>query len=463
MSKVFVFGVDCAPPEYILGEWLEELPNIKKLVERGCFAKLNSSIPPLSGVAWTTITTGMNPADTGVFEYVYRKDRSYEDIHVISSKNIKQRRVWEIAAEQGKKIIACLIPLAWPVKPINGVVISGTLTPSTDLEYTWPREIKNEINNLFEKFIIDGEEFRDINKNEVIKNEYHITQMHFKLMKHLLKNKDWDLFFGVLSKSDAVNHNFLRYVDKSHRKYDPNSEFKNTMKEYWQYVDKELGEMLEMLDEDTRVIVLSDHGIQRMHNRVNLSDWLINEGYLVLKSEYSEQRKNEKIKLKMNMVDWDKTKAWAIGAYEGQIFINLKGREERGIIEDHEYLNLVEELSEKIKKIKGDDEKELDTKIFLKERDFRGEAEEYAPDLMIYFDNLYYGCNTSLIGNKVLWSPSTAKGSDDTAHSRQGIFAMDNKKCRGNLGEVNAVDIAPTILKELNLEIPGKLRGKIIS
>jgi len=62
MSRVFVFGIDGAFPEYIFGEWKDELPNIKRLMENGAYAVLNSTIPPLSGPAWITITTGKPPA-----------------------------------------------------------------------------------------------------------------------------------------------------------------------------------------------------------------------------------------------------------------------------------------------------------------------------------------------------------------------------------------------------------------
>ena len=87
---------------------------------------------------------------------------------------------------------------------------------------------------------------------------------------------------------------------------------------------------------------------------------------------------------------------------------------------------------------------------------------EEAPDMIVYFDNLQYGCNTSLIGNKTLWSPSTAQGSDDAAHSRQGIFIMKNNKAKGNLGEISYLDIAPTIFNELGLEVPKDMKGKVI-
>ena len=86
-----------------------------------------------------------------------------------------------------------------------------------------------------------------------------------------------------------------------------------------------------------------------------------------------------------------------------------------------------------------------------------------APDLIIYFDNLEYGCNTTTIGNDTLWSPQTAKGSDDAGHSTQGIFIMDNGGLKKkDLGEISYLDVAPTILTELGIEVPEDMEGKVI-
>ncbi len=469
MGKVFVLGIDGAFPEYFFGKWLDELPNIKKIIESGGYAKLNSTIPPLSVVAWSSIYTGKSPADTGIFEYVYRKNFSYNDIHVISSKNLKEKTVWQIASDNDKKSIVCYTNLTWPIKPFDGYLLGDPLSPSgEDIQLTHPKELKEEIEKILGEFphpnfsefrdTSKGSNFREIPKEDIINGIYSLTEKHIDVIKYLIKNKQWDLFFGVIGTSDRMNHAFWRYMDKGHRKYEKGSKFENALRDYYKFVDAKLGELLSLLDNDTKIIILSDHGITRMHTRVNLTDWLIKEGYLILKEQIKE-----KSVFKPEMVDWMKTKVLAIGAYEGQIFINLKGREPEGIVEEADYDKLIEELAEKIKQIKGDDGKILDTKIFKKKDYFNGKCNEIAPDMIVYFDNLHYGCNNSLIGNETLWSPNTAKGSDDACHSRQGIFIIKNGVFKNeNLGEIDALDVAPTILNELNIDIPNEMKGKVI-
>ena len=462
MGKVLVLGIDGAPPEYFFHSWLNELPNIRKLINKGCYAELNSTIPNLSIVAWTSIITGKPPADTSIFEYIYRENYSYNDIRIVTSRNIKAKTAWEIASEKWKKPIVCFVVGMWPVRPFDGLLIAGPNIPNReDVEFTHPKNLKEEIERVLgKKLIVDipsVKDFRNMSKEKLIEEAYYVTKMHFDKIKYLIKNKEWDLFWGFIGQSDRLNHMFWRYMDPLHRRYDSKSEFKDTLKNYYKFFDQGLGEVLELLDRDTKLIVLSDHGITRMHNRINLTDWLIKNNYMVLKEPIKSRTE-----FKPEMVDWKKTKVFAIGAYESQIFINLKGREPEGCVEKEDYYSLLKELKEKLKNIPGDDGLILDTKFFMKKDYFKGRYQDIAPDMVVYFDNLHYGCNNSLIGNETLYGLETAKGGDDACHSWKGIFIMDNHKSKGYLGEIDNLDVTPTILKMLDVDIPKDLKGKVI-
>ncbi len=459
MSKLFVLGIDGAFPEYIFGEWRNELPNINKLMQNGVYARLDSPVPCLSATAWSSILTGKPPADTGIFEYIQRKRDSYEEWRVISSHSLKEKTVWQILSDNGKESVACYPILSWPIKPFKGSLISGSLTPSgKDVENVYPAELKKELEGMFgEVPTADIPLFRDLSKEQIIEGVQKLTDKQIEVEKYLMKNKKWDMFFALIGLSDRMNHAFWRYMDNKHRKYDPNSPFKDALKNFYLYVDKKLGEFLQIVGEDTRVIVLSDHGITRLHTRVNLTDWLIKEGYMTLKQPITE-----KTRFTFDMVDWSKTRVFAIGAYEGQIFINLKGREPEGIVEQADYDSLLEEVIAKIAKISGDDGNKLETKFFRKKDHFNGKHFEEAPDAIIYFDDLEYGCNTTLIGNETMWSPQTALGSDDAGHSKQGIFIMSEKGKERDLGDISYLDVAPTILHLLGVPVPEDMKGKIL-
>ena len=458
-KKVVVFGIDGAFPEYVFGEWIDELPNIKKLMKEGAYARLNSTIPPLSVVAWTSITTGKHPADTGIFEYVYRKNHFPTDTRIVSSRNLTEKTIWQIASENSMKSTVGYLILTWPIISFNGNLICGTLSPDgKDAETVYPAELKKELNSLFGEIPgTDVPNFRNISDEETAEKINKLTKKQLEIAKYLLKNKEWDLFFWVVGVSDRMNHTFWKYIDREHRKYEPYSKFKDTLKNYYKLLDSELGEIIESAGKDTVVIVLSDHGIMRLHTRIKLTDWLIKEGYMVLKKPATE-----KLEFDFSMVDWKKTKAFAIGAYEGQIFINLKGREPEGIVEKEEYDALIEEIISGLGKIRGDKGECLNNRFFKKKEYFHGKCERIAPDLIVYFDNLQYGCDNTLVGNETLYGERTAKGPGDTGHSMQGIFIIKNGKCGGDLGEVSYLDVAPTILSELGIKIPDDMTGRII-
>ena len=194
-----------------------------------------------------------------------------------------------------------------------------------------------------------------------------------------------------------------------------------------------------------------------MHTRINISDWLIQEGYLVLK-----EKVNALSRLDLEMIDWTKTKAFAFGAYDCQIHINLKKEEGPGIVTQEEYGPLMEELAGKLKALKGNMGETLKTQIFKKPKNFQGKYENIAPDMIIYFDNLEYGSNTTQIGNAELYSKQTALGSDSAAHSEQGIFIMAPSNKKGPLETRNLIDVFPTILKKLRIDVPNDIQGKSV-
>jgi predicted AlkP superfamily phosphohydrolase/phosphomutase len=470
-QRVFVLGIDGGMPEKIFGEWKDDLPNMKRLMGDGSYARLNSTDPPLSITAWCSITTGKSPTDTGIFEYIYRKGKSYDDIVVMTSRNLKEKQIWEIISDRGLKSVVPYVINTWPLKPFDGWLVAGPQRPDDADKSVYPPELKEELIDKFGEvpsfdipnFRSSYEIARKIKKEGppkefVIEECYKVAEKGVRVMEHLIKTKDWDLFFGVIGMTDRMNHMFWKYCDKTHRKYDPESKYLNVLKEFYKFIDVKIGELLDLLDKDDKVIILSDHGIMKLNTRVNTTDWLIREGYMVLKEKIKD-----KTPFTLDMVDWSKTKVFAIGAYEAQFFINLKGREPEGIVEPEDYDDLINELSGKLVEIPGDWGEKLKTEILYKKKDYDGKHVDDAPDMIVYFHGMQYGANSTLIGNDTLWSPSTAKGTDDATHSLQGVFIIkDNMNKNGDIGEISYLDVAPTVLHLLDTEIPGDMKGKVV-
>ena len=219
---------------------------------------------------------------------------------------------------------------------------------------------------------------------------------------------------------------------------------------------------LKYVPKDAAIIVVSDHGAKRMLYRININEILVEEGYLKIK-----KRVKKPVSLRYleenEYIDWSKTKAFGLGAYIGQIFLNLEGREPKGIIKKNEYTSIREDLSNIFKDLRGPNGERLNNKVFLKEQVYHGSKVERMPDITIYFDNLHYGANES-IGFNSKYSLETAKGPDDSNHGEYGIFILKDPEDRikGKIAGIRLEDLMPTILKMLNIKVWANIDGKSI-
>lgn len=451
-KKILVMGLDCMPPELIFKKYKKDMPNFHRLMKNGIFGKLRSSTPPSSTNAWLSMATGKSSESFGIYDYVYRKNRSYTDIGVVNSTLVKDDYIWDILSKNRKRAIVVNMPMTYPPKKINGFMVSGILTPSEKSHYTYPDDLKQEINNKLDTYQIRIPDVRKIKKEELVEKLFNLTEMRFKLIKYMLVQKEWDFFMGVIYSTDALMHNFWRYIDRKHRKYENNEKMTERIREYFRYVDSEIGKIVSEVGKETTIILMSDHGAKRMDGRINLNNWLLKEGYLVLKS-----KPKEPVSIFMADVDWKKTKAFAFGAYYASVFINLKGRDPEGCVKKPEYKKLKKELIKKLKNIPDDRGKKMNTKIF------EVPEGENSPDLLVYFDDLHWGTN-STVGNKTLYSWATEKGPDDAIHASPGFFLIHDKSISKKRfeGRRDIRDITPTILKIMGIKIPNDVEGKPI-
>jgi predicted AlkP superfamily phosphohydrolase/phosphomutase len=95
--------------------------------------------------------------------------------------------------------------------------------------------------------------------------------------------------------------------------------------DYYKYVDEEIGNILELLDDDTNVLVVSDHGAQRLEGGFCVNEWLRREGLLVLKEHVTKPTP-----FSSSLVDWKRTRVWSEGGYYARVFFNVEGREPEG-------------------------------------------------------------------------------------------------------------------------------------
>jgi predicted AlkP superfamily phosphohydrolase/phosphomutase len=455
-SRVFVIGLDSTPPELIFEKFKDELPNLSSLTDKGVYGSMESCHPPITIPAWMVMVTGKDPGTLGMYGFRHRRIGSYTETYIVNSLHVKEPTIWDILSTKNKKSCIIGVPPGYPPKPVNGYLVSCFITPNIKRDYTHPTELKYEIEKLVGEYVFDVE-FRVENRHKLLKELYEATDQHFKVLNYLVESKPWDFFMFVEICVDRVHHAFWKFFDKNHHLYQPGNEFENVIEDYYKHIDTKIGELLKKVGKDTVVIVVSDHGAKGMRGAFSINDWLIEKGYLAVKEKPKEVTDFEKLN-----IDWSKTKAWGWGGYYARIFLNVKRREPQGLIEKENYESFREELAEELKEIRDPSGRRMDTLVFKPEQLYR-QIKGEPPDLMVYFDNLYWR-SAGTVGHNTLYLPENDIGPDDAVHSQNGVYIIYDPEGRisHKQKDISIYDFAPTTLKILGLQPPKDMVGKVL-
>ena len=451
--KLFVIGLDSAPPELLFNEFIDDLPNVKKLLQKSIYGPMKSCIPAITIPAWACMATGKTPGELGLYGFRHRKSNSYTDIWIAHSLTIKEKAVWDYLGEKGYKSVLVGIPPSYPPKKINGWLISCFITPDSSVNYTYPPDLKKEVEKIVGEYIFDVV-FRKDDRDTVKEQVWEMTEKRFEVIRYLIQEKDWNYFEFVEIGLDRIHHAFWKYFDENHHLHEPNSKYKNTIRDYYKLLDKEIGKTLKLLDDDIAISLVSDHGVKRMKGAFAVNQWLRDEGLLKINDEISSISKLENLN-----IDWDKTVAWAWGGYYSRIFLNVKGREKRGVIRFSEYESVREEIAEMVKSIRGPNGEKWKTEVFYPE-DIYPVANGDKPDMMVYLDELYWRAAGTL-GHPSNYLPENDTGPDDAVHSEYGVFVLHLPGMdRSRIVNATIYDFAPTVLSLFGMkDVATSLRG----
>lgn len=458
--KVFVIGLDCAPPEHLFEDWREELPNLNKLISKGVYGKLASCVPCITVPAWSVMMSSKDPGQLGIYGFRNRADHSYDNMMIATSSAVHEDRVWDILSRAGKRVNVVGVPGTYPPRPVNGNLVGCFLTPSIKSNYTHPAGLKEEIAKWVGDYDVDVPQFRTDDKDYLLKQIYDMTEKRFEVVKHMITEKPWDFFMFVEMGTDRINHGFWSYTDPRHWRFEEGNKYIDSIRDYYHYIDKGIGEMLELVPDDTVIIVVSDHGAKRMDGGIAINEWLMNEGYLVLKQppESGKIVPFEKVD-----VDWSKTRAWGSGGYYARVFMNVEGREPNGIIKESDYERERDELKRRIEAIPDPEGNPLSTRVY-KPQDVYAEIKNVPPDLIVYFGDLLWR-GVGSFGHGGTYTRENDTGPDDANHARDGVFIMyDPEQDMGGreLSGLEIMDVAPTILDLMGIPVPRDMRGNII-
>ncbi len=452
--KILVLGLDCAAPELLLG--YDDLANIRRLMDAGAYGRLESVVPPITVPAWMCLATSQDPGSLGVYGFRNRVDHSYGGLSIATSRSITEPAIWDQLAREGKRSIIIGLPPGYPPRRINGLSVSCFLTPDTEKNvFTHPAELSQEIRQLVGHYPVDVQGFRTDDKVWLRDQIFAMSRIQFQVVRHLMQTKDWDYFHFVDIGLDRIHHGFWKYHDQEHVLHEPDSPFRTTVHDYYRHLDEEIGRVLDLVNDETIVLLVSDHGAQRLDGGFCVNEWLVREGLLVLKSYPKEVTPFAKLE-----VDWEQTKVWSEGGYYARVFLNVKGREPQGAIEPSEYEPFRNRIKAKFEATVDTQGKPLGTLVFKPEEIYH-EVRNVAPDLIVHFGGLYWR-SIGGVGYPTIHILENDTGPDDCNHAQFGAFilAAANNPLRGELTGARLLDIAPTLLELGGYEIPAAMQGR---
>jgi len=212
---------------------------------------------------------------------------------------------------------------------------------------------------------------------------------------------------------------------------------------------------LELIDDDTAVVVVSDHGAQRLDGGFCVNEWLRREGLLVLKEDPSKPTP-----FSPKLVDWSRTKVWSEGGYYARVFVNVQGREPEGVIPQSEYASFLNELQQRFEALLDDLGQPMGNLVFRPDDIYR-HVRNVPPDLIVHFGGLFWRSIGGL-GYPELYLAENDTGPDDCNHAQFGSFliAAPNLPARGEVQGMHLLDIAPTVLDLMKVAPGDAMQGK---
>ena len=455
---MIVIGLDGGHFE-LIEPWINTLPNIKFIKDNGCWADMMSCLPPVTAPNWKCYSTGLNPGKLGIF-YWELIDFKTHRVKLPNFFNTDFIEIWDYLNNASISTGIQGVPLTSPgLRRRLGYFVGGAPTVGTSNWFT-PSNLSNSIvaNKYTPNFINSIRINPEKAKPEILKK----VEAEFELAKAL-----------ITKYNPKFSHVTTYYLNElQHYTWDSPWTHKA-----WEYADKFLGWCLE---QDQDIIVMSDHGSNKIEKVFNINTWLEKRGYLKLNNSTFTvlgklgitKEKGAKIlkypaleamvkafmppwvwdripleegnisgKSKEESINWEKS--WAVASDQGPIYIKNNDSKLRG------------EIIEALLK-----EEEIVSNVHTREEIYRGEYLRLAPDLIIDQKPNIHICSGLAI--KDIYSKAGTAWLAENKKTAMFMAYGKKVKTKGKINNINILDLAPTILNYHSLKVPEVLDGIVL-
>jgi predicted AlkP superfamily phosphohydrolase/phosphomutase len=516
--KIVIIGLDSATWD-LMGPWADQglLPNLSALRDTGISGELESAIPPLTPPAWTSFMTGKNPGKHGIFYFLEPQPGSYA-MRYANAGSRRSKTVFGLLSEAGLTVTSVNVPFTYPPEQLSGCQISGMDTPSEQSAFIHPPELRAELESRVGKIRFDithlGFMSTDERRQKVLTEMEKVDEQWTRIGLYLLDNHPTDVMMFTFMSIDTVQHHFWQYMDPKHFMYDAPgaTKFRDAVLRVYQRLDAALGKFLERLPEETTVMVVSDHGGGPVSDRViylnrflaqlglltyqakkqsalsRAKQKIVRTAYKILYGALSPEQKKMLAGLLPGMrerfegaytsfanIDWSRTKAYCseILASPPSIWINRKGEKPSGIVDEHEYEELLTDITRKLGELKDPRNGEpIVSRVYRRDELFHGPFAKEAPDLILdwWSDNAFSAKPSFPEQNDEpvvqILPRGPVKGPEwGGTHRKAGVFIARGKALRQGVKIQGArlIDVAPTLLYLLGKKVPEDMDGRVLT
>jgi predicted AlkP superfamily phosphohydrolase/phosphomutase len=293
--RALVIGLDGATWS-VLDPWILDgtLPHLGRLRDRGSWGPLRSTFPPITPAAWGTFMTGKRPGKHGVFHFVPLFEPSAQSTSeagppaIVSATNLRSATLWDQLAHHGRRVALVNIPLTYPPRAVNGIMVTGMLTPPGAEVFTYPPELGARLNGYMIDLsryadkvpFVDAIEGDDAAPSLSLIAEYReMLEQRAQTLERLMVDEPWDFFMAVFMDTDRLGHYLWGFHGGDDASHDP--ALVGAIRAHYVRLDEVLGRLVDVAGPDVATFVASDHGMgPRNSRRLHVNVWLHEQGWL---------------------------------------------------------------------------------------------------------------------------------------------------------------------------------------
>jgi predicted AlkP superfamily phosphohydrolase/phosphomutase len=513
-ARVLVVGLDGATFD-LIEPWKEELPHLARLMDKGAWGPLRSTVPPVTFPAWTSLMTGVNPGQHGIFDFTQRVPGTYR-VEFVNATYRQRPSAWRLLSQAGRRVGVMGLPASYPPEAVNGFTISGFDSPvatGIDRSFVYPPDLYDEIRQAVGAYeITDFQELRvGPGWHEMALDKLlHAARRRTEIAGYLLDREAWDCFFVHFGESDTVAHHFWAFHDPDSPRYDAERarELGHAIRTVYRALDRAVGGLVDRAGDGATVLIVSDHGSGGTGAWVvHLNRWLEQQGWLRFAPAGVAGWGAERVKrlglalpaalqewvfrgplrhlvgrlesgARLGGIDWAGTQAFSeeVNTFPA-LWLNVRGREPEGTVEPgKEYKALRSEILSRLADLRHPETgARVVSRTWRREELYSGPAVELAPDIVLE-PALDRGYAYTLLASggqpgSALRRLAPAEclgakgGSMNGSHRSEGVLIMAGPNVgRGvHLDGAHITDVAPTLLHLLGVEVPTDLDGRALA